>query len=88
MEAHIFPLAVFLDDVGAVFNRDFFYKTPNRISKFIKADKRLLKTLRLIAVEDFRTEHHLDLIMDGHQGRAAAYFVRDTPLATATDETQ
>jgi hypothetical protein len=88
MEARIFPLAVFLDDVGAIFNRDFFYRTPNRISKFIKADKRLLKTLRLIAVEDFRAEHHLDLVMDGHQGRAAAYFVRDAPPATEPDETQ
>ena len=81
MEAHIFPLAVFIDDKDAVFNRDFFYKTPNRISKFIKTDRRLMHTLRLIAVEDFRAEHHLDLVMDGHQGRAAAYFVRDESIA-------
>jgi len=83
MEAHIFPLAVFLDDRDAVFNRDFFYKTPNRISKVIKADRRLLHTLRLIAVEDFRAGHHLDLVMDGNQGRAAAYFVRDEPTPPA-----
>jgi hypothetical protein len=86
MEAQIFPLAVFIDDQDAVFNRDFFYKTPNRLSKFIKADKRLIHTLRLIAVEDFREGHHLDLVMDGNQGRAAAYFVRD--VATAPANTQ
>ena len=86
MEAHIYPLAVFIDDKDARFNRDFFYKTPNRVSKFIKADKGLLQTLRLIAVEDFRPSHHLDLVMDGQQSRAAAFLVSDeiptTPLDT------
>ena len=79
MEAHIYPLAVFIDDKDARFNRDFFYKTPNRVSKFIQADKSLLQTLRLIAVEDFRAAHHLDLVMDGQQSRAAAFLVADEP---------
>ena len=86
MEAHIYPLAVFIDDKDATFNRSFFYKTPNRISKFIKADKRLLQTLRLIAVDDFRPGHHLDLVMDGQKSRAAAYLVPD--LATSAPDTQ
>jgi hypothetical protein len=77
MEAHIFPLAVNLDDADAIFNRGFFFKTPNHVSEWIKADKNVPKCLRLIKVDDFRVGHHLDLIMDDDSGRAAAFLVPD-----------
>jgi hypothetical protein len=75
MEAQIYPLAIFLDDKDVLFNHDFYYKTPNRLLKFVSVEKRLLRTLRLIAVKDFRPGHHMDLIMDGQKGRAVAYLV-------------
>ncbi|MGB7876604.1 MAG: PEP/pyruvate-binding domain-containing protein [Anaerolineales bacterium] len=75
MEAHIYPLAVFLDDKDIFFNHDFFYKTPNKVLKFISINKRLTRTLRLLAVEDSRPGHHMDLVMDGQKGRAVAYLV-------------
>ncbi len=77
MEAEIYPLAVYLDDEDAIFNRKFFYKTKNRLQDWISADENLLKCLRLIAVNDFRPEHHLDLVMDDEKGRAVAYLERD-----------
>jgi hypothetical protein len=77
MEAHIYPLAVFLDDKEVLFNHDFFYKTPNKVLKFISVDKRLTRTLRLLTVKDFRPGHHVDLVMDGQKGRAVAYLVPD-----------
>jgi hypothetical protein len=77
MEAHIYPLAVFLDDRDVIFNHDFFEKTPNKVLKFISIDKRLTRTLRLLAVKDFRPGHHMDLVMDGQKGRAVAYLVPD-----------
>jgi hypothetical protein len=77
MEAHIYPLAVFLDDKEILFNHDFFYKTPNKVLRFISVDKRLTQTLRLLAVKDFRRGHHMDLVMDGQKGRAVAYLVPD-----------
>jgi hypothetical protein len=77
MEARIYPLAVFLDDKETLFNRDFFYTTPNRLLEFITTDKSLLPTLRLIAVKDYRSHHHLDLVMDGEKGRAVAYLVSE-----------
>jgi len=81
MEADIYPLAVFLDEKDTVFKRDFFYTTPNRLPNFIKTDNRILDTLRLIAVEDFRPNHHMDLVMDGQKSRAVAYLVseKETP---------
>jgi len=77
MEAHIYPLAVFLDDKEVLFNHDFFYETPNKVLKFISIDKRLTRTLRLLAVKDFRPDHHMDMVMDGEKGRAVAYLVPD-----------
>ena len=77
MEAQIYPLAIFLDDKDILFNHDFFYKTPNKALKFISIDKRLTRSLRLLAVKDFRRNHHIDLVMDGQKGRAVAYLVPD-----------
>jgi hypothetical protein len=73
VEANIYPLAVFLDDPGVVFNRDFFYKTRNQLSKVFKVDKTLTECLRLIKVEQFRKGHLLNLVMDDEQGRAVAF---------------
>jgi hypothetical protein len=77
MEAHIYPLAVFLDDKDVLFNQEFFHKSPNKVLKFITIDKRLTRSLRLLAVKDFRPGHHMDLVMDGQKGRAVAYLVPD-----------
>ncbi len=64
MEAQIYPLAIYLDDEDAIFNRSFFYKTPNRLQEWIKVDPPIRKSLRLIDVRDFRPQHYLTLIMD------------------------
>ena len=73
MEAHIYPLAVYLDDPDAVFNQEFFNQTPTRLTDFIPPDGDLLNCLRLIDVEDFRVGARISLIMDDEQGRAAAF---------------
>jgi hypothetical protein len=76
MEAKIYPLAVFLDDTDTIFNRDFFYATQNRVLDFISIENpRVLNALRLIAVSDYRPNHHMDLIMDGHKSRAVAFLI-------------
>jgi hypothetical protein len=86
MEAEIYPLAVFLDDKDAVFNRDFFYSTPNRFEEFIFIDKpHILSALRLVAVHDYRPNHHMDLIMDSQKNRAVAFLAKDKPKEIAED---
>jgi len=87
MEAGIYPLAVFLDDKDTTFKRDFFYRTPSCLLDFIRASARIQDTLRLIAVDDFRAGHHMDLVMDGEKSRAIAYLVsqEEPPLDTETD---
>ncbi len=77
VEAKIFPLAVFLDDQDVVFNREFFYDTPNRLAKIAPGEKNLEDCLRLIEVGSFRAGYHLELIMDEQEGRAVAFLQPD-----------
>jgi hypothetical protein len=73
VESNIYPLNVNLDDYEAVFNHDFFYKTPNHLSDFIRSDEGLLNTLRLIKVEDFHPGGSLTLVMNDDEGKAMAF---------------
>jgi hypothetical protein len=77
VEAHIFPLAVYLDDEDAILNRDFFYHTPNRLLDIAPKEKGLEGSLRLISVADFRPNQHIDLVMDNEKGRAVAFLTPD-----------
>ncbi len=77
MEARIYPLAVFLDDPDVIFERDFFYSTPNHVNDWVSLDDALLESLRLIAVDDYRPGHHLALIMDDDQSQAVGFLESD-----------
>jgi hypothetical protein len=73
VESNIYPLNINLDDHGTVFNRDFFHKTPNHLSDFIRSDEGLLGALRLIKVEDFRPGFSMTLVMNDELGKALAF---------------
>lgn len=77
VESNIYPLAIYLDDKDVIFNRGFFYDTPNRLLDFVPKETNLVDCLRLIKVSDFRSGHHLELVMDDEQGKAVAYLVMD-----------
>jgi hypothetical protein len=79
MEARIYPLAVYLDDEDVVFNKDFFYQTPNHLMEWLSAQKTLPRCLRLIKVDDFRPGHHLTLVMKEDEGKAVAFLQPDQP---------
>jgi hypothetical protein len=73
VESNIYPLNVNLDDHDAVFNRGFFYQTPNHLSDYIRSDETLLNALRLIKVDDFSPGCSLSLVMNDEQGKAIAF---------------
>jgi hypothetical protein len=77
MEAQIYPIAVPRDRVDTVFNRDFFYNTPNSLGGVLGPGRDQGDCLRLIRVASFRPAHHLDLVMDDESGRAVAFLVPD-----------
>jgi hypothetical protein len=77
LESNIYPLAIYLDDADASFNRDFFYHTPNHLSNIFPGEENFPACLRLIKVDTFRPDHHLELIMDDEQGKVVAFLEPD-----------
>lgn len=77
VEARIYPLALFLDDENVVFNRDFFYNTPNRLAERAPDEVNLADSIRLIEVSSYRPGHHIDLVMDSQAGQAVAILMPD-----------
>lgn len=78
MEAQIFPVSVPIDRAGTIFNRDFFYETPNKLAGLVEASESIASCLRLIDVASYRPGHHLELIMDGEKGEAVAFLSPDS----------
>ena len=76
LEGQIFPLATYIGEDD--FNRAFFFETPNRRNEWIKAEPALFSNLRLIKVSDYLPEHHIELVMNGEEGRALA-FLAESP---------
>jgi hypothetical protein len=77
LESNIYPLAIYLDDADVIFNRQFFYHTPNRILDLLPEASPLHTCLRLIEVASYRPSSHLDLIMDADKNQAVALLVPD-----------
>lgn len=73
VESNIYPLAIYLDDADVVFNRKFFDETPNSLTKLLPEESGLNDSLRLIRVDDFRPDYHLELVMDDEQGKTVAF---------------
>ena len=73
IESQIFPLAVHLDDIDAVFNRPFFYDSSNKLITWLPELEPMQNTLKLISVDDVAPGHIMELIMDSEAGRAVAF---------------
>jgi hypothetical protein len=77
VESEIYPLAIYLDDAESIFNREFFYNTPNHLVDYLPEAKDIMNILRVIDVASFRSHHHLDIIMDNQRSIAQAFLVQD-----------
>ena len=77
VEARVFPLAIFLDDEDVIFNRQFFYESPNQLAQLAPDEVNLEACIRLIEVSSFRPGHHLELVMDNEAGQAVAYLSKE-----------
>lgn len=74
MEAHIYPLAINLDNTKTVFRDDFFYSTPNHLKDWVpNADPITMNALKIINVEDFKPGHKLELLMNDEESRAVCF---------------
>lgn len=78
VESNIYPLAIYLDDEDTIFNRNFFYETPNSLTQFLPECVESDCVLRLIEVNRFRPGYHLELVMDNDWGRSMAFLEKIT----------
>jgi hypothetical protein len=78
MEAQIYPLAMSLDDQKTIFNKDFFNKGPNCIKKWFGENETLPECIRLIDVDTYCPDHHIEIVMDDEKGLATAFLTPDT----------
>jgi len=73
MEGNIYPLAIQLDDPESIYNHDFFYNTPNRLSEWLEVKDSISASLRLIRVSDYRANHTIRIVMNDEEKQAVAY---------------
>lgn len=78
MEAHIYPLAVPLDNENTYFNWEFLNQAPNVILDFLDVDETIAGCIRLIDIQEFRSGYHIELIMDDEQGQAIAFLAESS----------
>ena len=73
LESQIYPLAIYLEEETSVFNREFFYKTPNHVTEVIEVESEVLQALRLVKVDDYSPGQTLRIVMDDSKGQAVAF---------------
>jgi len=77
MEAQIYPVAVRLDEEDTIFNRKFFYDTPNCLRDWVEVNDELADCVRVIDVAAYRSAHYLAVVMDDEKGQAIGYLAPD-----------
>ncbi len=75
MESQIYPLAIPLDEGQNMINEEFFENSPNKIDDFIELEADIKDALRLIQVNDFRSDHQIRILMNDDESRAIGYLV-------------
>lgn len=73
LESQIYPLAIYLDHGETRFNDYFFDGLPNHLLAFLPDQAAMAPYLRVISVNDYRSENRLVLAMDDIKGKAVAY---------------
>lgn len=74
LEAQIYPLAIYLDDHATVFNRRFFYESPDHLSEWIEVDDKVKDSLKLLCASDYASYTGIRVVMNDDMGQAVAFF--------------
>lgn len=79
IESNIYPLAVYLNDPGTVFAKDFLDQTPNDDTFFLPSKEVKSDCIHVIDVKAARPGYNLNLVMDPESNNVIAYFLRVAP---------
>ena len=77
MEAHIYPLAVDMEDSRSIFRADWLDKVPNHLLEYSPSDQRFADCLKVIHVDELRPGSFLRVIMSDEKGLAVAFLTND-----------
>jgi hypothetical protein len=73
VEAHIYPLPLYPDDDGILFNWDFFRNAPNVLERLLPRDSDLAHTIKVIDVPAVADGRRLTVVMNSEEDRALGY---------------
>ena len=78
VEANIYPLALYPDEEGTVFNRAFFESAPNMLTTFLPDAEPYADYVKVIDVRAVSGGRLLEVVMNAEQEKAVAYLRRYT----------
>lgn len=73
VESNIYPLSLFPDDSGTVFNREFFEQSPNILADILPKDNSYGDYIKVIDVSKMSQGKLLRVIMNAEEGKALGY---------------
>mgnify|MGYP000248984686 CR=1 FL=1 len=73
VEAHIYPLALFPEEEGTIFNRAFFEETPNVLADLLPDDAGYAEYVRVIDVPAVTGGRFLEVVMNSEEEKAVGY---------------
>jgi len=77
LEGQIYPLSTHIGE--DIFLYELFESTPNHLTTWLPQAEALTPYLRLIRIDDYKPNHHLELVMEGDTGCALAYLQINSP---------
>ena len=76
VETKIYPLPLYPEAPGTIFNHAFFEQASNVLGELLPADARLASFIKVIDVPAATGGRYLELVMDGERSEALAYLKR------------
>lgn len=74
VEAQIYPLPIYPDDPNTFFNWQFFDRSPNALAELLPDYAKYAAYVKVIDIPAVANGRYLEIVMDGEQNEALAYF--------------
>jgi hypothetical protein len=85
VESGIYPLPLFPQDEGVIFNRAFFDRVPNMLAELLPGDAAYAEYVKVIDVRAASGGRFLELVMNGEQEQALAYLTASSKVPQSND---
>jgi hypothetical protein len=82
VESSIYPLPLYPDEEGTIFNRTFLDGVPNVLSELLPGDALYADYVKVIDVGAASGGRFLEIVMDGEQEQALAYLTKTSKIAS------